>query len=353
MKKVKTTNTVVTKSSNTNQKLQNKLTYLIKLGRPKFLQYSFACHFVGILLAQRQNLEIDYVVVILLQTTVWCTHLMTHYINEYGDYEVDKLNDNAGSWTGGSKVLKQGLLSPTTSLICGLLLFLVAFITGATCCFRYLIFRLNIDFFAFTTSIDGIKDILTVLFSNPQATQFVLFGLSVFFVCFSYSLHPFKFSSMALGEICVSYVLLISTPIVALLIQGGSITWNDIYVLIPGFIGSVARMIVMNIPDKEGDEKGNKITSVVLLGEKKAVILHNILTFANYLFVIPQLPISWSVKMSYFIPIFYRWWQSLRLNQNNWWKIPALADSIPFHESIYSLILVIALSFGLYCELHF
>jgi len=44
---------------------------------------------------------------------------MTHYWNEYCDFEVDGMNEKGGSWTGGSKMLIKNKLKPTTSLWMG------------------------------------------------------------------------------------------------------------------------------------------------------------------------------------------------------------------------------------------
>ena len=46
---------------------------------------------------------------------------MTHLFNEYYDYESDCKNVKPSPWTGGSRVLVQGLLRPETALIAGLI----------------------------------------------------------------------------------------------------------------------------------------------------------------------------------------------------------------------------------------
>jgi 1,4-dihydroxy-2-naphthoate polyprenyltransferase len=265
---------------------------------------------------------------------------MTHFINEYGDYEVDKLNANAGSWTGGSKVLREGLLPRNVALNAGEISLVLSIFLGTACVLR------------FVTNINGSAS-SDLLFSDPSLFfksipwSFVLLGFSVFAVAIAYSVEPFKLSSHALGELCVSYVLTFVTPSVGILSQGGHLDWHVVYTLLPLFIVNANRMVVMNIPDRDGDEEGGKNTSVVLLGEDRAVILHNIVTLVTYFLIVPLLPLAHSVRVAYYSVLPIRWWQSLRLNSPSWWRRRDLTDSIPFVESMYVLSTGVALCLGL------
>lgn len=176
--------------------------------------------------------------------------------------------------------------------------------------------------------------------------DFVLLGISVFIVALAYSLPPLHLAANALGELCVSYVLTFVTPTVGLIAQQGKVDSAYMMMLIPFFVISTARMIIMNIPDREGDRLGNKITSVVLIGEDRAVQLNNLLYLATYLIIIPQLPLPFPLKVAYCLPLPFRWWQSLRVNSPEWWKNQELTDSIPFYESLYVVATVIGLILG-------
>ncbi|EGD72828.1 hypothetical protein PTSG_04557 [Salpingoeca rosetta] len=321
----------------------------VVMGRPKFLMYSLACHAVGVLVALQQGCEVDLVSCALLQLTVWCTHLMTHYINEYGDYEADKLNTNAGSWTGGSKILHSRGLSRNVALVIGIVLQVLAFLSGAACVLRFVNIRHGVPL-DIPQSTDDALELVTSTFAHlPHA--FVLFGVSVFFVAFAYSLPPLRLSAVGLGEVCVSYVLTFSTPVVGCLLQGGSITFRFVLLLIPIFIMNLNRMIIMNIPDRHGDAAAGKVTSVVMVGEHRAVAINNILYLATYLIVLPQLQLGPIITTAYLLPLPLRWWQSLRINTPHWWGVRHLVDSIPFVESVFILTTVVFLVAGLACEL--
>ena len=43
--------------------------------------------------------------------------LMTHYANDYFDLEADRANQTPTTWSGGSRVLPAGELSPRVALI--------------------------------------------------------------------------------------------------------------------------------------------------------------------------------------------------------------------------------------------
>ena len=117
--------------------------------------------------------------------------------------------------------------------------------------------------------------------------------------------------------------------------------------LIPLIINGVSRMLIMNIPDTDGDRKGGKNTSSVLIGEDKAVMLNNICYLINYFIVIPQLNLPIGVICGLYCTLPLRWWQSLRVNVPNWWTEKYWYDSIPYVESLT----VIATGFGLFLGL--
>jgi 1,4-dihydroxy-2-naphthoate polyprenyltransferase len=298
---------------------------LIKLSRPKFLLYTVSTHIIGAIEAYKQTGNFSWTIFFLLQFTISITHLMTHFFNEYGDYEVDKLNKKNSAWTGGSKMLKNGAIKKETSLLMGLLFTMFSLVGGLTVMIYYYIY-----------------------INRSIPYDFFLFGMSVLFLSIAYSVKPFQLSYHALGEVIVSYVITFATPVVGCIVQNGYIGMDLIKILIPLFINNFTRMLVMNLPDKDGDKKGNKNTSVVLLGEEKTIILTNIFYLINYVYIIPNLDIHIYIKLGYLFVLPLRWWQSLRLNQDNWWNIEASYNSIPYVESMTVLLTALFISMGSY-----
>lgn len=320
----------------------------LKLGRPKFLYYSLLCHGVGILLARRQGLQTDWTTAMLAQLTVWCCHLMTHYVNEYGDVNADRLNKNAGSWTGGSKVLVSGEVPPAAALRLGKGFLFATVLSGAVTAIR-VASRVGGVPLSWPSSPGEALTLLGALFA-ALPLEYVLIGVSVIAVALAYSLPPMRLSAHALGEVCVAYVLTFAAPLTGLYAQGGHLSFEVACILLPACLVNLNRMIVMNLPDREGDALDNKDTSVVLVGEERAVAITNVLTLLVYFAILPQLGLPRAVCLGYLAPLPLRWWQTLRINIPQWWTDRRLVDSIPFVESMYVLATVAGLLGGLACD---
>ena len=234
----------------------------------------------------------------------------------------------------------------------------------------FLMNSLNIPSFqllisSLTSSSSLMEEILTTF-----PISFILIGFSVLILSIFYSLEPIRLSKRGIGEWIVSYVLTIATPSVGVLIQGGEISTSFIMNLLPLFLLNTVRMMIMNIPDKDGDEKGGKVTSVVMIGEKSTMFLHNLLTMFNYLILIPLIlrpTMPPHMMIGYYLALPLRWYVSLRLNsttkpscQNedekinfdnsssflSWWDKQEERDALPYLESMFILSSIVGLCVG-------
>ena len=87
---------------------RSKLAALARLGRPKFLAYSFLFYLLGTTAAVREGATLPIGAWFYTLAFVACAHLMTHYANEYFDLLADSANPAPTRWTGGSRVLVRG-----------------------------------------------------------------------------------------------------------------------------------------------------------------------------------------------------------------------------------------------------
>lgn len=323
------------------------LSYVV-LARPKFLYYSLACHLAGIMLARLQGRPLDWWTALLAQLTVWCVHLAAHFFNEYGDFFADRYNTNAGSWTGGSKILRAGLLPREVAYYMGIASLVLAFCGGTSVVLRTVQRDAGLSLHWPSSPSELTHQLAAIIMEIP--VQYVLLGVSVMAVTMLYSLPPFRLSANALGEVCVAYVLTFALPLTGLYAQSGHTDFSVVAALLPACVINLNRMIVMNIPDRAGDLADNKLTSVVLVGEQQAVQLTNVITVLTYAALIPQLNLPRAIAVAYFLPLPLRWWQTLRLNIPGWWTQKTLVDSIPFVESMFVLVTVLSLDLGLWCE---
>jgi len=330
---------------------------VVRLSRPKFLFYSALLHLSGILLCNLQRkreasahgrrwggLQADWAVAALLQLTISLMHLATHFWNEYADFEVDQLNQNAGAWTGGSKVLREGALPRWLAWWLGTLFASGSLLGGAATVERYWFREHGLSLG------DFLRRPALIWLHLP--TEFVLLGLSVVAVAYAYSCRPLRLCERGVGELCVSYVLTFAAPGVGCLLQGGDLDLLFVCHVLPASIINAARMVVMNIPDRAGDEAGGKRTTVVEMGESRAVLFNNFLYVVAFLYALPQLPLlSLPVRVSHYLLVPMRWYNSVLLNRPRWWEDPRLCDRLPFLESMFVVATVLALNIGLLYDL--
>jgi 1,4-dihydroxy-2-naphthoate octaprenyltransferase len=209
------------------------LEHMFRLGRPKFLIYSNVFYTVGVAAAYKSNPTLpfnlgSYIWVCLM---VHAIHAMTHYFNEYYDFEADCANKNPSPWTGGSRVLVEGKLKPKVALLIGRLLSLIVLSNA-------------VIYYGITGNVPAtITIVLGVIFGH------------------GYSAWPLNTSRRGLGEASVSLVLGILVPLGGYLSHdpsspfGNSLLWPILLPLLPI---QFVRMMVMNMADVESDKISGK-----------------------------------------------------------------------------------------------
>lgn len=231
---------------------------VLTLGRPKFLFYSVIMHGVGAAAAHATTGRFDLGLFLAAQVGVSTLHLATHYSNEFFDLGADRMNTTFTRWTGGSRVLVDGRLSPLVAL--SIALSMVAFFL-ATLTYTWV----------------ARPDLVT---NVPRAC----WALAIFalLLAWEYSAPPLRLTSRGLGEAVVASMLCVILPAMGFLLQNGVPRLDVGLALLPLFGTQYARMMVMNIPDARGDEAGGKRTLVVRLGVERAVRVHHAIQIASY-----------------------------------------------------------------------
>ena len=95
---------------------------LVRLGRPLFLGGGFMLYGSARRSRRAQGHAIELRGYLLGQPAVTAFQLMTHYANDYFDYEADRANRTPTRWSGGSRVLPGGELPRMVALIAALVL---------------------------------------------------------------------------------------------------------------------------------------------------------------------------------------------------------------------------------------
>ncbi len=227
--------------------MKEKFIAWVKIIRLHFYPMTWIAYSVGAVAASaslnKWSLKVYWVGYLVLFFIELCTILA----NEYYDYGTDRLNKNAGPFTGGTRVLVEGKLG-FAEVRAGIWasLILVAAV-------GYLLIRIEDHVSSFTI--------------------LLLMGTGLF-LGLGYTTPPLKFSYRGLGEITVA---LTHSPYVILcgyIFQQGS--WRDPlpWVLsIPLFLATLTAILLAGVPDRLADKQVSKKVIAVLWGPQEAVLL--------------------------------------------------------------------------------
>ena len=235
-----------------------KIRKIIELGRLRFLAGGFFLYIMGSLLAVVSGVGFSLDIFIFGYAIMLPAHLGLSYSNNYFDIEVDKHNKPI-SISGGSKILIE---NPDLRKICLLIAIVLLSISLILTVFFILIYSFSILFFLF------------ILFAN-------LLG-------FFYAAPPFRLAYRGLGEIANMINIGFLMPGIGYwVIKGGFDLFYIVFTFAFFFYG-LEFIILVEIPDKEGDKIGNKNTLIVKKGRKfgyMVILISLIFSSIYYLFL--------------------------------------------------------------------
>lgn len=178
------------------------------------------------------------------QFVITSTQLMTHYANEYYDLDADVANLTPTNWSGGSRVLVDGRLSPKVALYIALFFGAVALLGN-------------------------------IVLSFILSTQILAKTLTALVLSWFYSAPPLQLHSHGLGELSATLTVAALTPITAYYLQTRTVDQLILLAILPLCFLQFAMLISIEFPDEAGDRAVGKNTLVVRFGGKNAVILYS------------------------------------------------------------------------------
>ncbi len=292
--------------------LMRKLVAFIRLGRPHFLAGGLILNLLGVAMAIYSGTPLNWAALIWGQIAITATQLMTHYSNDYFDLEADRLNQTPTNWSGGSRVLPEGLLSPRVALVVAVVLAGMALIAN----------------------------LILSIFIRPGFSTFVLlFGAQL--LAWFYSAPPLRLQSRGMGELTTTVVVTLLTPLTAYYLQVGTWAWLPILAVIPLCCCQFAMLLSIEFPDAAGDRQAGKGTLVVRLGAPLAARLYVSLVLlavgALPLLILAGLPRIVALAVAALFPLVL--WQIWRILRGDWhdarrWN----------HLGFYSIVLLVATS---------
>lgn len=227
--------------------------YLLRLARPLFLVGGFVFYGLGVAIALYHGTPFDATAWLWGQAAVTATQLMTHFSNDYFDLAADRANRTPTRWSGGSRVLAEGLLPARVALW-------AAVVCGAV----------------------ALAAVAVVALARPGAWPVALMLLAIG-LAWSYSAPPLRLHARALGELTVALIVPTLTPLVGYTLQTGRPDGLPLLASFPLACFQLAMILIINFPDAAGDRAAGKRTLVLRLGEARAARLHPALLALAYL----------------------------------------------------------------------
>ncbi len=242
-------------------------------------------------------------------------HAGLNMMNDYYDHlsGVDEINQTPTPFSGGSRMIQNGILKPRQVLLASLLCFAAGAVIG-----------------------------LYLNFILPGNTILIVGIIGMFFAIF-YTANPLHIGYTGLGEITC---FLGFGPVMVLgsyYVQNPQFSWFPVLASVPVAILIAAVLYINEFPDYISDKEKNKRTLVVILGKAKAIKIYYILIVLTYLWVAAGIalnlfPLS-AVMVIVTIPIAV---SAIKTAQTNYDKIdtliPVNAATIKLHFSIGALL---------------
>ncbi|MEP6653418.1 MAG: prenyltransferase [Myxococcales bacterium] len=294
------------------------LSAFVRLGRPQFLLGGFLLFGLGSAAAVAvTGSRFDRLAYAVGQGAITCIQLMTHYANDYFDLGADQANTTPTRWSGGSRVLPGGLVSPHLALR-------AARLFGALAALLVTLIVL-MRWGALGDSRDGAAvSSPAVAITVVVATVLILAALLAWF----YSAPPLTLHSRGLGEATTALVVTGLTPLAGFLLQVHvDDGWDAARGL--GVLGAAlwplaalqfAMLLAIEFPDAVGDAAVGKRTLVVRLGGQRAAALYRAVLVAAYgalpLFLVVGAPRPVMVAAGATAPLAA--WQFWRLGRGAW-----------------------------------
>jgi 1,4-dihydroxy-2-naphthoate polyprenyltransferase len=265
------------------------LVAFLKLGRPLFLGGGFILYALGAAIAAAHGHAIDVARYAWGQAAVTAFQLMTHYANDYFDYDADVANLTPTKWSGGSRVLPDGLLPRRVALIAAVALAAI----GIAC-----------------TIVLGAR---TASFTVPTLA-------AVLVLAWTYSAPPLRLCARGLGELDTAIVVTVLVPWLGFYVQAPSLggVGDLVLTIVPLALLQFAMLIAIEFPDEAGDAASGKRTLVVRLGATRAAKLYAAITAAAFVWPVVSVGLGLPSRVAFamVVPAPIAIWRIIRLRDH-------------------------------------
>lgn len=228
----------------------------IRAVRAPFLTASIVPVLLGTAFAYGKGLfDLRYFIVALVG--MCCLHMGCNLANDYYDHKNrdDWVNRTPTPFSGGSRIIQEGLLTPESVLRVALSLFFLGMCMGIYLCL-------------------------------VRGWELFIIGFTGVFLAFFYSAPPFWLASTGFGELAVGIGFGVLPVLGSYFVQTGELFNAQVVLLsLPVTLLIAAVVYINEFPDYLADREVKKKTIIVRLGTGKAVAIYNLIIVMTYLLV--------------------------------------------------------------------
>jgi len=270
------------------EKLGYYLTAWWKLSRVPFLSVGILPLVLGFVLAWRWGYKGPLGLYLLSSVAVILIMWMSYYLGERNDLEGDRLNQDFNRFSGGSRILVEGILPGWVSILLGYGCLVAAILTGLYIYLQY----------------------------QTGPWTLLLGGIGIFFGFF-YSGKPFQWSYRGIGEILIGFCYGWLPIATGFYLFTGFFSGQVFLLSIPVGLSIFNVILINEFPDEEADRAIGKRNLVARFGRVRMSDLYlglSILiglSFIKVLLVVGQTPL-WIFMLSA-IPLMFILWNLIQI----------------------------------------
>lgn len=229
----------------------------VRAARAPFLTASLAPALLGAFAARASAGALDYGKLIATLAGVSCIHLGANLANDYYDEKTgcDRRNPEPTPFSGGSRVIQEGLIDPRAIMAVSSLLFAAGAALGLH---------------------------LNSLVPGNVVLYLCLAGVAGGFL---YTALPVKLSYRGLGEIAVFFCFGPLAVTGSYFVQTGSLDYRALLASVPAGLLVLAILLVNEVLDVHWDRRAGKNTVVVRLGRERGYALFLVIYTAAYAYI--------------------------------------------------------------------
>ncbi len=216
-----------------------------RLSRVPFLSVGILPLMLGFVLAWRGGFEGPIGLYLLASLTVVLIMGMTYYLGEWNDLRGDRINQTFNKFSGGSRVLAEGILPAWISLMLG-----------------------------YGCLAGGILVGLYLYVSYETGPWTLILGGIGIFSGFFYSGRPFRWAYRGMGEVLIGFCYGWLPIATGFYLCAGHFTSQIFWISIPVSLSIFNVILINEFPDEEADRTIGKRNLVVRFGKERMIDLY-------------------------------------------------------------------------------